>query len=102
MTKTGSSGFVGTSLHGILIQAGVDRVVTCGAAANHCVEPKTRSAADLRYQPVYAADAVCTYGITRPNGAHHSASQIHSLIMATLEGETASVKTPNDILVMEG
>lgn len=102
VTKNGSSGFVGTSLHDILIKAGVDRVVTCGATANHCVESTTRSAADLGYQPVYAADAVWTYGITGPDGAHHSASQIHSVTMATLEGEIASVKTTNDILVMEG
>ena len=102
VTKTGSSGFVGTSLHDILIKAGVDRVVTCGATANHCVESTTRSAADLGYQPVYAADAVWTYGMTGPDGAHHSASQIHSVTMATLEGEIASVKTTNDILVMEG
>ena len=98
--KTGSSGFVGTSLQDVLQDAGIDRVVTCGATANHCVESTTRSAADLGYQPIYAADAVWTYGITGPDGVHHDASQIHSVSMATLEGEIASVKKTADILTM--
>ena len=98
--KTGSSGFVGTSLQEVLQDAGIDRVVTCGATANHCVESTTRSAADLGYQPIYAADAVWTYGITGPDGVHHDATQIHSVSMATLEGEIASVKKTADILTM--
>ena len=100
--KTGSSGFVGTSLQDILLEARIDRVVTCGATANHCVESTTRSAADLGYQPIYAADAVWTYGLTGPDGTHHSANQIHSASMATLEGEIASVKKTEEILMMQG
>lgn len=96
--KTGSSGFVGTQLQNILSNAGIERVVTCGATANHCVESTTRSAADLGYNPIYAADAVWTYGITGPDGVHHSADQIHSVSMATLEGEIATVMKTEDIL----
>ena len=98
--KTGSSGFVGTSLQNVLQDARIDRVVTCGATANHCVESTTRSAADLGYQTIYAADAVWTYGITGPDGAHHSADQMHSVSLATLEGEIASVKNTEEILMM--
>lgn len=98
--KTGSSGFVETPLQSILQDAGIERVVLCGATANHCVESTTRSAADLGYQPIYAGDAVWTYGITGPDGVHHSASQIHSVSMATLEGEIAEVKQTKDILAM--
>ncbi|WP_299843737.1 isochorismatase family protein [uncultured Roseovarius sp.] len=98
--KTGSSGFVGTPLQGILEEAGVERVVLCGATANHCVESTTRSAADLGFRPVYASDAVWTYGITGPDGTAHRASQIHSVSMATLEGEIAQVRSTSDILSM--
>jgi len=98
--KTGSSGFVGTSLQTLLKDAGVERVILCGATANHCVESTTRSAADLGYQPIYASDAVWTYGITGPDGQSHTASQIHSVSMATLEGEIAAVKSTQDILDM--
>ena len=100
VNKTGSSGFVGTSLQDILNGAGIERVITCGATANHCVESTTRSAADLGFQPVYAADAVWTYGITGPDGVHYSADQIHAVSMATLDGEIASVKRTQDILAM--
>ena len=98
--KTGSSGFVGTPLQSALQEAGIERVILCGATANHCVESTTRSAADLGYQPIYAADAVWTYGIEGPDGVSHSADQIHSVSMATLEGEIASVKRTKDILAM--
>ena len=100
IVKTGSSGFVGTSLESLLRDAGIDRVVACGATANHCVESTTRSAADLGYQPIYAADAVWAYGATGPDGAHHSARLIHSVSIATLEGEIASVKKTAELLKM--
>lgn len=98
--KTGSSGFVGTDLQNILQNTDIERVVLCGATANHCVESTTRSAADLGFQPIYASDAVWTYGITGPDGETHSAAQIHSVSMATLEGEIAAVKPTNDILAL--
>jgi len=96
--KTGSSGFVGTVLQDVLKDAGIEQVILCGATANHCVESTTRSAADLGFRPIYAADAVWTYGLTGPDGASHSAEQIHSVSMATLEGEIASVMRTKDIL----
>ncbi len=98
--KTGSSGFVGTPLQDILQDSGIDRVILCGATANHCVESTTRSAADLGFQPIYVADAVWTYSISGPDGVSHSADQIHSVSMATLEGELASVMRTKDILAM--
>ena len=98
--KTASSGFMGTSLQETLQDQGIERVVLCGATANHCVESTTRNAADLGFQPIYAADAVWTYGIVGPDGVAHSADQIHSVSMATLEGELASVMHTKSILSM--
>ena len=89
---------MGTPLLETLQKAGADRVVLCGATANHCVESTARSAADLGLQPVYAADAVWTYGITGPDGVTQSPAQIHSVSMATLDGEIATVKRTKDIL----
>lgn len=100
IVKTGSSGFVGTDLQKTLEQNGIERVILCGATANHCVESTTRSAADLGYNPIYAGDAVWTYGITGPDGTSHSAELIHSVSMATLEGEIAAVMNTKDILEM--
>ena len=98
--KTGSSGFMGTSLGEILRNADIERVVLCGATANHCVESTTRSAADLGFRPIYAADAVWTYGLTGPDGISHGADQVHSVSMATPDGEIATVMRTQDILAM--
>ena len=96
--KTNSSGFVNTNLQEILQSKGVDQVVLCGATANHCVESTTRSAGDLGYNPIYVGDATWTYGLTGSDGVTHSAEQIHSVSMATLEGEIAAVKKTDDVL----
>ena len=96
--KTNSSGFMGTNLQDILSDQSVDRVVLCGATANHCVESTTRSAGDLGYQPIYVGDATWTYGLTGPDGVTHSAEQVHSVSMATLEGEIAAVMKTDEVL----
>ena len=100
VVKTGSSGFVGTNLQTLLRDAGIESVILCGATVNHCVEPTTRSAADLGFQPIFLADAVWAYGITGPDGVSHSADQILSVSVATLEGEQAAVRCTKDILTM--
>ena len=100
VVKTSSSGFAGTGLEAILRDAGVGRVVLCGATANHCVESTTRSAADLGFQPIYAADAVWAYGAAAPDGTAHNAETIHSVTMATHHGEIADVRRTAEILAM--
>ncbi len=98
--KNASSAFVGTSLETDLRNAGVERVITCGATANHCVESATRAAADLGFDTVYVSDAVWAYAATGPDGVHHSADQVHSTSLATLQGEFASVVTTQEMLEM--
>lgn len=93
-----SSAFIGTSLEADLKSAGVERVVTCGATANHCVETTTRMASNLGFETYYTADAVWAYAATGPDGVEHSAEQIHSVSMANLEGEFASVLPTEKIL----
>jgi nicotinamidase-related amidase len=96
--KTRSSGFMGTNLEDILTEQGIEQLVLCGATANHCVESTTRTAGDLGYQPIYVADATWTYGLTGPDGVTHSAEQIHSVSIATLQGEIASVQNTDVLL----
>jgi nicotinamidase-related amidase len=98
--KTTSSGFVGTPLHDLLQEAKIDRAVLCGATANHCVESTTRTAADLGYNPIYVSDAVWTYGLEGPDGVTHSAEQVHSVSVATLDGEIAEIRSAKDVLAL--
>lgn len=96
--KTGSSGFIGTTLEADLHAAGVTQVITCGATANHCVESAARMASNLGFDTLYAADAVWAYGATGPDGVTHSAEVIHSATLATLQGEFGEV-LPTDKLL---
>ena len=80
--KTASSGFSGTALRDVLTDAGSERVVLCGATANHCVESTTRSAADFGFNPIYASDATWTYGIVGPDGSESSTSNWPSSSLA--------------------
>ena len=96
--KTVASGFVGTSLGSDLRADGVERVVICGATANHCAESTARSAGNMGFDTVYASDAVWAYGATGPDGTEHSAEQIHSVTLCNLHGEFANVLPVEEIL----
>ena len=93
-----ASAFVGTSLEDDLRAQGVERVVITGATANHCAESTARSAGNLGFNTIYAADAVWAYAATGPDGVDHSAEQIHSVTLANLHGEFATVMPTAEIL----
>ena len=100
LVKHFSSAFAGSTLEADLRAKGIERVVLCGATANHCVESATRAASDLGFDTVYAADAVWAYAVTGPDGVQHSAEQVHSTSLSTLEGEFASVLKTEQILAL--
>jgi nicotinamidase-related amidase len=93
-----SSAFVGTDLEADLRNQNIERLVMCGATANHCVESATRAAADLGFETIYASDAVWTYAVTGPDGVAHSAEQVHSTSLSTVQGEFATVLKTDQIL----
>ena len=96
--KNVSSGFMGTPLEQELRKEGVERLVLCGATANHCVESTTRHAAGLGFDALYASDAVWAYGVTGPDGVEHSGEQVHSVTLSTIQGEFAEVLPTAEIL----
>ncbi|MAW36040.1 MAG: isochorismatase [Rhodospirillaceae bacterium TMED140] len=96
--KTTSSGFASTDLEQRLRDAGIKRLILCGATANHCVESTTRSACDLGFETIYVSDAVWAYGVTGPDGVLHKGDAIHSVVLATLDGEIASVRPTATVL----
>lgn len=98
--KHGGSGFVGTPLEQILRDGEIDRLVICGATANHCAESTTRSAGDLGFDTYYTSDAVWAYSVTGPDGVEHSADQVHSVTLSTLHGEFATVISTAKVLEM--
>ena len=93
-----SSGFIGTSLEADLREQNVERLILCGATANHCVETTTRMAGNLGFDAHYVSDAVWAYAATGPDGVSHSAEQIHSTTLANLQGEFATVVPTETVL----
>ena len=96
--KHASSAFGGTTLLADLRSAGIERVVICGATANHCAESAARSASSLGFDMIYASDAVWAYDATGPDGVAHTAAQIHSVTLANLHGEFGAVRSTDEIL----
>lgn len=101
IVKLGSSGFVGTSLEADLRGAGIERVLICGATANHCAESTTRMASNLGFETFYVSDAVWAYAATGPDGVTHSAEVIHSVSLCNLSGEFARVVNTAQALALE-
>ncbi|MBT7222595.1 MAG: isochorismatase family protein [Marinovum sp.] len=96
--KHASSAFGGTTLLADLRSAGIERVIICGATANHCAESAARSASSLGFDMVYVSDAVWAYDATGPDGVTHTAAQIHSVTLANLHGEFGAVQSTDEIL----
>ena len=97
--KHASSAFGGTTLLADLRSAGIERVIICGATANHCAESAARPASSLGFDMVYVSDAVWAYDATGPDGVTHTAAQIHSVTLANLHGEFGAVQSTDEILV---
>jgi len=96
--KHANSGFIGTTLEADLRRRGIDTIVTCGATANHCVETTARMGANLGLRVIYPADAVWTYATAGPDGRHHSADDVLSVTLASLDGEFAKVVATRAVL----
>jgi nicotinamidase-related amidase len=86
-----NSGFIGTTLEEDLRAAGITRLVLCGGVANHCVETTARMAGNLGFEAIYLSDAVWAYGSVGPDGVEHTPEQVHSMSLANLDGEFATV-----------
>jgi nicotinamidase-related amidase len=97
-----NSAFIGTTLEADLHAAGVERLVICGATANHCTETTARMAGNLGFDVLYASDAVWAYGAVGPDGVEHTPEQVHSMTLANLHGEFGHVVTTAEILEAVG
>lgn len=68
VVKTGSSGFIGTTLETLLRDAGVLSLVIVGGEANMCVESTARMAGNLGFNTTVVADALVNFQRTLRDG----------------------------------
>jgi nicotinamidase-related amidase len=96
--KTVNSAFIGTGLEEHLRRAGQERLVMVGLTTDHCVSTSARMAANLGFDVTLVEDAMATHERTGPDGAHHTAEQMHAAALASLHGEFAQVLTTERLL----
>ncbi|HEX2163485.1 MAG TPA: cysteine hydrolase family protein [Thermoanaerobaculia bacterium] len=100
--KTAHSAFVGTGLEDHLRREGIGEVVVVGLTTDHCVSTTARMAADLGFAVTVVDDATATFDRTGPDGARHSADEMHRLALASLHEEFGRVASTREVLARLG
>jgi nicotinamidase-related amidase len=96
--KKTNSAFIGTDLEARLRAGGHLTLVIAGVITNNSVEATVRTAGNLGFDTYLAEDACFTFGRRDWHGIHRSASDIHAMSLANLDGEYCTVKRTAEIL----
>ena len=96
--KNVNSAFIGTDLESRLRAAEIDSVVFCGLTTPHCVSTSARMAGNFGFTTYVVADATAAHAATTHDGTAIPAEQVHTVALANLHGEFATVMTTNDLL----
>ena len=89
--KSTNSAFIGTPLERELRQSGIDSVVITGVITNNSVEATARMAGNLGLHTTVVSDATATFGLRDYDGVWRTASEVHALSLANLDGEYAAI-----------
>ena len=89
--KNANSAFVGTALEGMLDELGATTLVLCGMLTPNSVEATARHAGDLGYQVFVVEDACWAVDKVDLRGKQWPAEDVHTLSLAHLQGECASI-----------
>ena len=97
-TKEVNSAFIGTNLESYLLDHHLSEVVITGLTTPHCVSTTTRMSGNLGFNTYLISDATAAYGLTDQNGRYHDPELVHTLTLATLHEEFATVLTTEELL----
>jgi len=89
--KRTNSAFIGTGLEATLRAAGVETLIVTGVITNNSVEATVRMAGNLGFETFVVEDACFTFGRKDWAGTPRTASEVHAMSLANLEGEYATV-----------
>jgi len=93
------SSFLGTNLQQQLSDAGIKKLVIVGMMSHMCIDTTTRAAQDYGYEVILLEDACTTKDLVTKHGTV-SASIVHDVFMASLNGTFAKVMTVKEFLDM--
>lgn len=96
--KTTNSAFIGTDLEARLRERRHNTLVVAGVITNNSVEATVRMAGNLGFDVFVPADAAATFEKKDVRGQIWSADDVHSLSLANMHGEYATVTDVTAVL----
>lgn len=90
--------FVHSGLERWLHVRGIRRLIMTGVSTNNSVEACARSGGNLGFDVTVVADATFTFAKTDYAGVQRSASEVHAMSLANLNGEYASIDTTAQVI----
>jgi nicotinamidase-related amidase/GrpB-like predicted nucleotidyltransferase (UPF0157 family) len=100
--KHTGSAFTGTELERLLNERGIRDLVVAGVITNNSVETTVRHGGTLGFRIALAEDACFTFGRRDREGTLRTASEVHAMSLANLDGEYCRVTTSAEILATVG
>lgn len=98
IAKQTNSAFIGTELEATLRARGQTVLVVAGVITNNSVEATVRMAGNLGFDTYLVEDACFTFGRKDWSGQFRTASEVHAMSLANLDGEYCRVVRTADVL----
>jgi nicotinamidase-related amidase len=96
--KQTNSAFIGTDLETRLRSANQTVLVVAGVITNNSVEATVRMAGNLGFDTFLVEDAVFTFGRKDWAGTFRTASEVHTMSLANMDGEYCAVTSTDAVL----
>jgi nicotinamidase-related amidase len=98
ITKRVNSSFIGTNLEEFLRVNEIHTVVITGLTTPHCVSTTTRMSGNLGFNTYLISDATAAFGMKDQSDKYYDAETIHSISLATLHNEFATILTTEQLI----
>jgi nicotinamidase-related amidase len=98
IAKRTNSAFIGTNLESKLRSLQQNLLVVSGVITNNSVEATVRMAGNLGFDTFLVEDACFTFARNDWAGQHRTASEVHAMSLANLDGEYCTVIRTVDVL----